>query len=247
MLEATAPGAEPELHATMIDALEAVGGDPSLLAHHATAAGDVPRILRYAPEAAAEAARSGAHREAVAFYETALRHVGDDPATRAALLEALSVELVPHRPPARRHRGAGAGARAAPGNGGRRRRSAPRTPRSPASRGTRPTVALAERHVAAAIEILSATDDRRALGLRPGPAVFLAAWRGDARSGATVGRPGGADRRRAGRRRRAAHHRVHRGRAGAPARGRPAGAGRPARGHRRRSCAPARRTSRRHR
>ena len=93
VLEATAPGAEPELHATMIDALEAVGGDPSLLAHHATASGDVPRILRYAPEAAAEAARSGAHREAVAFYQTALRHVGDDPATRAALLEALSVEL----------------------------------------------------------------------------------------------------------------------------------------------------------
>ena len=73
VLEATTPGVEPALHAAMIDALEAIGGDPSVLAHHAAAAGDVARILRYAPAAAAESSRSGAHREAVAFYETALR------------------------------------------------------------------------------------------------------------------------------------------------------------------------------
>ena len=94
VLGAVPPGAEPALHARMIEALEAAGGDASVLAHHATAAADVPRILRYAAAAAADAARSGAHREAVAFYELALRHLGDDdPATRAAVLEALAVEL----------------------------------------------------------------------------------------------------------------------------------------------------------
>ena len=93
VLGATAPGSEPALHAAMIIALEQVGGDASALAHHAVAADDVPRILRYAPAAAAEAARSGAHREAVAGYEIALRHVGDDDQARAALLEAQSMEL----------------------------------------------------------------------------------------------------------------------------------------------------------
>ncbi len=179
VLEATAPGAEPELHATMIDALEAVGGDPSLLAHHATASGDVPRILRYAPEAAAEAARPGAHREAVAFYETALRHVGDDPATRAALLEALSVELdltdrlhdaVAAQEQALELRRA-TGAVAAVG--------AAHTALAGFAWGAADR-ALAERHVAAAIEILSATDDRRALGFALARQSFLAAWRGDA-------------------------------------------------------------------
>ena len=78
----------------MIEALEAAGGDASVLAHHATAAADVPRILRYAPAAASDAARSGAHREAVAFYELALRHLGqDDPGRRAGVLELLSEEL----------------------------------------------------------------------------------------------------------------------------------------------------------
>ena len=59
VLDAVLPGAEPALHAAMIEALEAVGGDPSVLAHHAAAAGDVPRILRYAGAAAAEAAGPG--------------------------------------------------------------------------------------------------------------------------------------------------------------------------------------------
>ena len=94
MLGAVPPGAEPALHARMIEALEAVGGDASVLAHHAAAAADVPRILRYAPAAASDAARSGAHREAVAFYELALRHLGqDDPGRRAGVLELLSEEL----------------------------------------------------------------------------------------------------------------------------------------------------------
>lgn len=93
VLDAVAPGAETALHAAMIAALEAVGGDASVLAHHAVAAADVPRILRYAPAAAADAARSGAHREAVAGYRLALEHTGDDPAARADLLEHLGEEL----------------------------------------------------------------------------------------------------------------------------------------------------------
>ena len=139
VLGATVPGSEPALHAAMIDALESVGAEPSVLAHHAAAAGDVPRILRYAPAAAAEASRSGAHREAVAFYETALRHVGDDTATCAGLLEAHVRRPVPHRPAPGGHRRSRAGARAAARAWGRPSRSAPRTPRSPPSRGTRPT------------------------------------------------------------------------------------------------------------
>jgi DNA-binding CsgD family transcriptional regulator len=93
VLDAVAPGAERSLHTAMIEALERVGGDPSVLTHHAAAVADAPRVLCYAPAAADEAGRSGAHREAVAFYELALRHVGDDPAARAALLERLGTEL----------------------------------------------------------------------------------------------------------------------------------------------------------
>jgi DNA-binding CsgD family transcriptional regulator len=82
------------LHTAMIEALEKTGGEASVLAHHAAAAADVPRILTYASTAAAEAGRSGAHREAVAFYELALRHAAaHDHATRATLLEALAWEL----------------------------------------------------------------------------------------------------------------------------------------------------------
>ncbi|MDT7634144.1 MAG: hypothetical protein QOI50_6074 [Pseudonocardiales bacterium] len=93
VLDGTAPGVESTLHARMLEALERIGAEPSVLTHHAAAVGDAPRVLRHAPAAAAGAARSGAHREAVAFYETALRHAGDEPATRAPLLEALSNEL----------------------------------------------------------------------------------------------------------------------------------------------------------
>ncbi|MCE0762615.1 AAA family ATPase [Pseudonocardia kujensis] len=105
-----APGPATERHATMIAALEATGGDASVLAHHAAAAGDVARVLRHARAAAAEAARSGAHRQAVELYRLALdaieqatgkagehdtgHHTVDaTPTTRAELMEALGTEL----------------------------------------------------------------------------------------------------------------------------------------------------------
>jgi tetratricopeptide (TPR) repeat protein len=93
VLQATPPGVEAALHLTMIEALERIGGEASVLVHHADAAGDVPRILRYTPAAAVEAAGSGAHREALACYELALRHVGEDRAARAALFEGMSEQL----------------------------------------------------------------------------------------------------------------------------------------------------------
>ena len=150
-----------------------------MLAHHAAAAGDVPRILRYAPAAAAEASRSGAHREAVAFYETALHHVGADTATRAALLEAMSVDLYL----ADRLRDAIAAQEQAlelrRGMGevvgvGLAHTALSGFAWDAADR------ARAERHIEAAIEILSGTDDRRALGFALARHAFLAAWRGDA-------------------------------------------------------------------
>lgn len=93
VLGAIEPGVEVTLHARMIEALERLGGEASVLLHHADAAGDVARILRYAPRAAVDAATSGAHREALACYESALRHVGEDHSARAALLEGRSGEL----------------------------------------------------------------------------------------------------------------------------------------------------------
>ncbi len=183
VLDAVAPGSEPALHAAMIDALEAVGGDPSALAHHAAAAGDVPRVLRYAPAAAAEASRSGAHREAVAFYETALRHAGDDPvadtAARAALLETMSLDLYL----ADRLRDAIAARERAlelrRGTGQVVAVGAAHTALAGFAWGAADR-ALAERHAAAAVEILSSAGDPRALGFALSRYSFLAAWRGDA-------------------------------------------------------------------
>jgi DNA-binding CsgD family transcriptional regulator/tetratricopeptide (TPR) repeat protein len=182
VLDAVAPGSEQALHAAMIDALEAVGGDPSALAHHAAAAGDVPRILRYAPAAAAEASRSGAHREAVAFSETALRHLGNDTAAdtaaRADLLETMSLDLYL----ADRLRDAIAAREQAlelrRGMGQVVAVGAAHTALAGFAWGAADR-ALAERHAEAAVTILSSADNRRALGFALSRHAFLAAWRGD--------------------------------------------------------------------
>lgn len=85
---------EPHLHALMLDALERSGhGEPALLTHHAVGAIDRERAFTHACAAAEDAARSGAHGEAVAFFEIALRHQSrDDPAARAELLFRLAFE-----------------------------------------------------------------------------------------------------------------------------------------------------------
>ncbi len=67
--------------------------DPARLAHHAEAAQDAVATLRYAREAAEQAAGFGAHREAAAQYARAIRAVGDgQPTVRAELLERASYE-----------------------------------------------------------------------------------------------------------------------------------------------------------
>ena len=69
------------------------GVDVARLVHHAREAGDVEAVLRYAPEAARQAAAVAAHREAVGHYRAALPHARRlTTAARTALLEAYSVE-----------------------------------------------------------------------------------------------------------------------------------------------------------
>jgi DNA-binding CsgD family transcriptional regulator/tetratricopeptide (TPR) repeat protein len=86
-----------ELHRVALRALSTPSTsdrvDVARLAHHAEAAGDPAAVLRYAPAAAAQAAAAGAHREAAAQYERALRFgTGLPPAQRAELLEGRSYE-----------------------------------------------------------------------------------------------------------------------------------------------------------
>jgi DNA-binding CsgD family transcriptional regulator/tetratricopeptide (TPR) repeat protein len=178
VLDAVAPGGEPGLHTTMIEALERIDGEASVLAHHAAAVPDVARILRYAPAAAAQSARSGSHREAAAFLQLALTHVGADTAMRAGLLEAQSVELylTDRLTEAIAAREEALGLR--------------RVLRDTVAVGEAHTAisgfgwyaadrAIADRHDLAAIEILSPGDDPRALGFALANHAYLAAQRGD--------------------------------------------------------------------
>ncbi|HEY0674099.1 MAG TPA: response regulator transcription factor, partial [Longimicrobiales bacterium] len=91
------PGRAADLHARVLHALEKESGSASLLprqVHHADRSGDGAKVLRLAPLAAREAASLGAHREAAAHYESALRYAGTaEPTVRAALLDAWSYEV----------------------------------------------------------------------------------------------------------------------------------------------------------
>jgi DNA-binding CsgD family transcriptional regulator/tetratricopeptide (TPR) repeat protein len=64
-----------ELNAHVLSAMEDLGiYDASRLVHHASEAGDVDALVRYAPIAARDAATSAAHREAAAHFALALAH-----------------------------------------------------------------------------------------------------------------------------------------------------------------------------
>jgi DNA-binding CsgD family transcriptional regulator/tetratricopeptide (TPR) repeat protein len=93
-----------DLHARLLDVLEAwTGADPARLAHHADAAGDADRVLRYAPAAAREASAGGAHRQAALQYERAVRYAdGLPPIEVADLLALLADEKVGFHEPADR-------------------------------------------------------------------------------------------------------------------------------------------------
>ena len=93
VVASTEPGVEALLHLRVLDAWERVGGaDDAVLTHHAAAAGDAPRTLRYAVRAADDATRTGSHTEAAAFLALALDRLEGDTAERARLLERLSTE-----------------------------------------------------------------------------------------------------------------------------------------------------------
>ncbi len=73
--------------------IEQDGADVSRLVHHAAQAGDLDAIVQYGPAAARDAARAGAHREAVAHFDLVLGHGGRfGAADRAALLEEYAIE-----------------------------------------------------------------------------------------------------------------------------------------------------------
>jgi len=85
------------LHRRMIAMLlEDDPPDHARLAHHAIETGQPDLILEHAPPAAEQAATRGAHKEAVSFYQAALRHrdvmaPGDEMAIRLALVTELQI------------------------------------------------------------------------------------------------------------------------------------------------------------
>ena len=82
------------LHAALLASLaQEAAPDVARLAHHAEAAGDRAAVLLHAPAAAERAAALGAHREAAAQWERALRFAdGADDSTVAGLLEQRAHE-----------------------------------------------------------------------------------------------------------------------------------------------------------
>jgi DNA-binding CsgD family transcriptional regulator len=63
-----------EMHYRVLQALEQHNADLTQLVHHAALAENAAAVLKYAPLAAKEAARLGAHREAAAHLSAALRY-----------------------------------------------------------------------------------------------------------------------------------------------------------------------------
>jgi DNA-binding CsgD family transcriptional regulator len=74
---ALSPARRQVLHAEILRALLERNTESAMLArlaHHAAAAEDAALVVRFAPEAARQASARGAHREAMAHYQTALRY-----------------------------------------------------------------------------------------------------------------------------------------------------------------------------
>lgn len=93
VLEAIQPERVRALHAQVLPILAQHGTDPARLTHHASLARLGDAVLEYAPLAAKEAARLGAHREAAAHLGRALQYASAvTPQLRADLLERHAVE-----------------------------------------------------------------------------------------------------------------------------------------------------------
>ena len=180
ILGAAVPGSEAALHGAMIDALETVGADPSVLAHHAAAAG------RRRPRPAVRARRG---RRGLPLRRTS--------GGRRLLRGRAAPRGRRRRHPRHPARGHVRWTCTSPIGCATRSRRASRRVELRRELGEVVAVgaghtalagfawyaadrALAERHAEAAIEILGATDDRRALGFALARQAFLAAQRGDA-------------------------------------------------------------------
>lgn len=95
LAEVLAPADRLTLNATALAVLRSgsVTVDPSRLARHAVDAEEADAVLEFAPLAGERAAALGAHREAAAHFEAALRVAdGADARRRAELLEAFARE-----------------------------------------------------------------------------------------------------------------------------------------------------------
>ena len=94
LAEAIPPPQKRELHARLLAMLQDTGNtSPAVLAHHAEGACDVAAIRRHGPEAARRSAALGAHREAAAHYQRALRYAdAADLPGLAGLHEGLAAE-----------------------------------------------------------------------------------------------------------------------------------------------------------
>jgi len=90
--------AQKAIHGQIATALQSArfAGHPATLSrrlHHAAGAEDGSQVLALAPQAAAQAARLGAHRQAAQHLATALRYVDDaEPAVAAQLLQDWAYE-----------------------------------------------------------------------------------------------------------------------------------------------------------
>ena len=93
-VEGTIPRARARaLHQRILRSLIEHGADLAQLMHHALRAQDVKALLEYAPRAAQQAARAGAHREAAAHLATALRHLDSlNALERARLYESHATQ-----------------------------------------------------------------------------------------------------------------------------------------------------------
>jgi len=94
--ESVAPDRELALHRAALRALQSPPSghiDLARIAYHAEAAGDASAVVRFATQAAVRAAALGAHREAAAQYERALRFRDVlEPEERADLFDRCAVE-----------------------------------------------------------------------------------------------------------------------------------------------------------
>ena len=93
-VEESLPDAErKELNGRIAANLVNTAGDPARIVHHAERAGDIAKLLEFAPVAARQARAVAAHSEAVAHYRRALPHLdGLPPGVQATFLMEYTAE-----------------------------------------------------------------------------------------------------------------------------------------------------------